>query len=72
MVLINSRCVVRFSLEGSGQGGGKLAECSNEWFWNLLHSYSTLKVGEISNYAEKNPLNTSSRPDCEETLPLLW
>ena len=31
-----------------------------------------LKMGEISNYAEKNPLNTSSRPDNGETFPLLW
>ena len=28
------------------------------------------KIGEISNYAEKNPLKTSSRPDDEETFPL--
>lgn len=30
-----------------------------------------LKMGEINDYAEKNPLDTSSRPDGEETLPLL-
>ena len=29
-------------------------------------------MGEINDYAEKNPLDTSSRPDGEETLPLLW
>jgi hypothetical protein len=27
-------------------------------------------MGEISNYAEKNPLKTSSRPDGVETFPL--
>ena len=30
-----------------------------------------LKMDEISNYAEKNPLKTNSRPDGEETFPLL-
>lgn len=30
-----------------------------------------LKMGEISNYAETELLRTSSRPDGEETFPLL-
>ena len=170
MVLINSRCVFCFSREGSGQGGGELAECSKKYStpWSIvllekltglqivkkfpafhgtrrfitaltsvrhlslswaspiqsMYPHPTswrsilrlglssglfpsrfptkilytplsspiratcpahlgvvlkfcytvirhLKMGEISNYPEKNPLKTSSRPDGEETFPLL-